>query len=159
MCAAGWRDLVVLSRIRRHIGEDGHLVDVGILLGVDVFEFRMERRIAGAGRPGIAFGNLGEGIPLRGSWCSSHLLAAMMVRCWGSRWLGVRRFRSAQSVGMIRYIRNALFQRGMVLQCDHPNVFSRYEPQFSISSFCKVGPKEEGDAQGKARYHQCPGMG
>jgi hypothetical protein len=37
-------------------------VDVGIILGVDVFQFRMERFISGAGEAGIAFGDLEERI-------------------------------------------------------------------------------------------------
>jgi hypothetical protein len=37
-------------------------VDVGIILGVDVFQFRMEGFIAGAGQAGIAFRDLEERI-------------------------------------------------------------------------------------------------
>jgi hypothetical protein len=37
-------------------------VDVWIVLWVDVFEFWMERRIAGAGKTGIAIIDLDEGI-------------------------------------------------------------------------------------------------
>ena len=37
-------------------------MDVGIILGVDVFQFRMEGFIAGAGETGIAFGDLEERI-------------------------------------------------------------------------------------------------
>jgi hypothetical protein len=37
-------------------------VDVGIILGVDVFQFRMEGFVAGAGQAGIAFGDLEERI-------------------------------------------------------------------------------------------------
>jgi hypothetical protein len=37
-------------------------VDVGIVLGIYSFEFRMERFVAGAGQAGIAFGDLDEGI-------------------------------------------------------------------------------------------------
>jgi hypothetical protein len=33
--------VVVLPGIGRHVGQEGHLVDVGIILGVDVFQFRM----------------------------------------------------------------------------------------------------------------------
>ena len=51
-----------LLQIRRDIGEDGPLVDVGVIFGVDVFQFRMERGIAGAGQAGISFGDLGSGI-------------------------------------------------------------------------------------------------
>jgi hypothetical protein len=37
-------------------------VDVWIILWIDVFEFWMERRIAGAGQTGISFVDLDEGI-------------------------------------------------------------------------------------------------
>jgi hypothetical protein len=37
-------------------------VDVWIVLWINVFEFWMKRRIAGAGQTGIAFVNLDEGI-------------------------------------------------------------------------------------------------
>jgi hypothetical protein len=37
-------------------------VDVGIILGVDVFQFRMQGRIAGVGQAGIAFRDLEERI-------------------------------------------------------------------------------------------------
>jgi hypothetical protein len=37
-------------------------VDVWIVLWINVFEFEMERRIAGAGQAGIAFIDLDEGI-------------------------------------------------------------------------------------------------
>ena len=37
-------------------------MDVGIILGVDVFQFRMEGFIAGAGQAGIAFRDLEERI-------------------------------------------------------------------------------------------------
>jgi hypothetical protein len=37
-------------------------VDVGIVLGIYSFEFRMEGFIAGAGQAGISFGDLDEGI-------------------------------------------------------------------------------------------------
>jgi hypothetical protein len=32
-------------------------VDVGVIFGVDVFQFRMERGIAGTGQAGISFGD------------------------------------------------------------------------------------------------------
>ncbi len=53
---------VVLPGVGRHIGQDGHLVDVGMVLWIYSFEFRMECLIAGAGQAGIAFGDLDEGI-------------------------------------------------------------------------------------------------
>ena len=37
-------------------------MDVGIILGVDVFQFRMQGFIAGAGEAGIAFRDLEERI-------------------------------------------------------------------------------------------------
>ena len=37
-------------------------MDVGIVLGIYSFEFRMESFIAGAGQAGISFGDLDEGI-------------------------------------------------------------------------------------------------
>ena len=37
-------------------------MDVGIILGVDVFQFRMEGFVAGAGQAGIALRDLEEGI-------------------------------------------------------------------------------------------------
>lgn len=37
---------VVLARVGCDIGEDGELVDVRVVFGVDVFEFRVERGIA-----------------------------------------------------------------------------------------------------------------
>ena len=53
---------VVLLGVGSDIGQDGHLVDVGIILGVQSFEFRMQCFVAGAGQAGIAFGYLEEGI-------------------------------------------------------------------------------------------------
>ncbi len=53
---------VILARVRSDIGQDGHLVDVGIVLGVQSFEFRMQCFVAGAGQSGIAFTDLEEGI-------------------------------------------------------------------------------------------------
>ena len=37
-------------------------MDVGIILGVDVFQFRMEGFVAGAGQANISFGDLEERI-------------------------------------------------------------------------------------------------
>ena len=37
-------------------------MDVGIILGVDVFQFRMQGFVAGAGQTGIAFRDLEERI-------------------------------------------------------------------------------------------------
>jgi len=45
-------DVVVLAGVWSHIGQDGHLVDVGIVFRVDVFELRMECLVAGAGQAG-----------------------------------------------------------------------------------------------------------
>jgi hypothetical protein len=53
---------VVLPGVGRDIGQDGHLVDVGIVFWIYSLEFRMECFIAGAGQAGIAFGDLDEGI-------------------------------------------------------------------------------------------------
>ncbi len=53
---------VIFPGVGSDIGKDGHLVDVGIILGVDVFEFRMEGFVAGAGESGISFRHLEEGI-------------------------------------------------------------------------------------------------
>ena len=53
---------VIFPGIWSDIGQDGHLVDVGIVLGVDVFEFRMEGFVAGAGESSISFRHLEEGI-------------------------------------------------------------------------------------------------
>jgi hypothetical protein len=53
---------VVLPGVGSDIGQDGHLVNVGIVLGVDSFEFRMEGFVAGAGESGISFRHLEEGI-------------------------------------------------------------------------------------------------
>ena len=53
-----------LLQIRRDIGEDGPLVDVGVIFGVDVFQFRMERCIAGAGQAAYPSATLVQGSPL-----------------------------------------------------------------------------------------------
>ena len=53
---------VVFPGIGSHIGQDGQLVNVRVVLGADVFEFGMERRIAGAGKTGITIIDLDEGI-------------------------------------------------------------------------------------------------
>src|ERR1019366_2019300 len=53
---------VVFPGVGSHVGQDGHLVDVWIVLWIDVFKLRMKRRIAGAGQPGVAFVDLDEGI-------------------------------------------------------------------------------------------------
>ena len=53
-------DVVVLARVGRHVGQDGHLVDVGVVLGVNVFQLGMQSRIAGAGQARIAFVDLDE---------------------------------------------------------------------------------------------------
>jgi hypothetical protein len=37
-------------------------VDVGVVFGVDVLQFRMERRTVGAGESGISFWDLGKRI-------------------------------------------------------------------------------------------------
>jgi hypothetical protein len=43
-------EYVVLARVGRDIGQDGHLVDVRVVLGVDALEFRMDGGVAGAGQ-------------------------------------------------------------------------------------------------------------
>jgi hypothetical protein len=43
---------VVLAGIGRDIGQDGHLVDVGIVFRIYIFEFGMKRGVAGAGQSG-----------------------------------------------------------------------------------------------------------
>ena len=43
-------DVVILAGVGSHVGQDGHLVDVGIVFRVDVFEFWMQGGIAGAGQ-------------------------------------------------------------------------------------------------------------
>ena len=53
----------LLWSCRIDVGQDGRFVDVGIVFGVDVLQFRMERRIAGAGESGIAFSTLVKGSP------------------------------------------------------------------------------------------------
>ena len=53
---------VVLTRVGSYIGQDGQLVDVGIVFGVDVFQFWMKCCIAFAGQTGIAFIHLDEWI-------------------------------------------------------------------------------------------------
>ena len=53
---------VVLPGVWRDVGQDGHLVDVGIVLWIYSFECRVECLIAGAGQAGVAFGDLDEGI-------------------------------------------------------------------------------------------------
>ena len=50
------------GRVGSDIGQDGHLVDVGIILGVYVFQFRTQCLIADAGESGISFRHLEEGI-------------------------------------------------------------------------------------------------
>src|ERR1039458_4973348 len=53
---------VVFPGVGSYICQDGHLVDVWIVLWIYVFEFWMERRIAGAGQTGITIIDLDEGI-------------------------------------------------------------------------------------------------
>src|ERR1017187_7810316 len=55
---------VVFPGVGSYICQDGHLVDVWIVFWVDVFEFWMERRIAGAGQTGITIIDLDEGITI-----------------------------------------------------------------------------------------------
>src|ERR1019366_4767442 len=55
---------VVFPGVGSYICQDGHLVDVWIVFWVDVFEFWMERRIAGAGQTGITIIYLDEGITI-----------------------------------------------------------------------------------------------
>ena len=55
-------DVVVLTGVGSHIGQDGHLVDVGIVFRVDVLEFGMEGGIAGARQAGKSLIDLDEGI-------------------------------------------------------------------------------------------------
>ena len=45
---------VVLPGVGRDIGEDGHLVDVRVILGIYVLEFRMQGGVAGARQAGEA---------------------------------------------------------------------------------------------------------
>ena len=55
---------VDLPGVGRDIGEDGHLMDVGVVLGVDVIELRMERGVAGARQTGKSLVDLYKGIAL-----------------------------------------------------------------------------------------------
>ena len=81
----------VLPGIRRDIGEDGHLVDVGIIFGVDVFQFRMERGISGAGHAGISFVDLGVVISFMEVGVGSHPRGAHEGKLrWVFRWPGVK---------------------------------------------------------------------
>ena len=41
---------VVFPGVGRDIGEDGHLVDVGVVFGVGAFDLRMQRLVARAGQ-------------------------------------------------------------------------------------------------------------
>jgi len=80
---------VALPGVGRHIGQDGHLVDVGIVLWIYSFEFRMEGFIAGAGQAGIAFGDLDEGIAFMEvgvvviSWQPGCSVVGDLVGLWG----------------------------------------------------------------------------
>ena len=58
----GRKALVVLPRVGRDIGEDRHLVDVGVVLGVHILQFRMEGLVAGAGQAGESLVDLDVGI-------------------------------------------------------------------------------------------------
>src|ERR1035438_4791781 len=53
---------VVFPGVGSYICQDGHLVDVWIVLWIYVLEFGMERRVAGAGQTGITIIDLDEGI-------------------------------------------------------------------------------------------------
>ena len=55
-------DHTALWSRRIDVGQDGRFVDVGVVFGVDVLQFRMQRRIAGAGESSITFWDLGKGI-------------------------------------------------------------------------------------------------
>ena len=52
----------VLPGVGSHVGQDGHLVDVGIILGIHALEFGVQCFVACVGQAGIAFGDLDEGI-------------------------------------------------------------------------------------------------
>jgi hypothetical protein len=39
---------VILAGVGSHVGQDGHLVDVGVVFGVYIFEFRVKSRISGS---------------------------------------------------------------------------------------------------------------
>jgi len=74
-------DVVILARVGSHVGQDGHLVDVGIVFRVDVFEFRKQGGIAGAGQAGISFVDLGVGI--------ADMEVGVVVICWQPAGSGV----------------------------------------------------------------------
>jgi hypothetical protein len=50
---------VILAGVGSDIGQDGHLVDVGVVFGVYIFEFRVKSRISGSWQAGIALVHLG----------------------------------------------------------------------------------------------------
>ena len=54
--------VVVLPGVGSHIGQDGHLVDVGIVFWIYVFQFRVEGFIPSSGESGITFWDLGKRI-------------------------------------------------------------------------------------------------
>ena len=56
--------LLVLAGVGSDIGQDAQLGDVGVLLGVESFEFGMEGSVARARQAGIAFIDLDVGISL-----------------------------------------------------------------------------------------------
>jgi hypothetical protein len=68
-------------------------VDVGIVFGVYVLEFRMEGFIAGAGQAGIAFGDLDEGI--------SFMEVGVVVIAWEPAGCGVGYFISLRGEGFV----------------------------------------------------------
>jgi hypothetical protein len=55
---------VVFTGVRRHVGQDGQLVDVRVILRIGSLEFRMQGLVAGAGQAGIALVDLDVGISL-----------------------------------------------------------------------------------------------
>ena len=75
---------VVLPGIGRDIGENRHLIDVGIILWIYALQFRMQCFVASAGQPGIAFIDLGVGITGRAGWCSNQRRG-----CHEGIWLGI----------------------------------------------------------------------
>ncbi len=58
------RHALVLPRVRSDVAQDAQLGEVGVVLRVDVLQFRMQGLVAGPGQPGVSLVDLGVGISL-----------------------------------------------------------------------------------------------
>ncbi len=89
VCGRTERPGLVLPGVGSDVGQDGHLVDVGVVFRIDALEFRVEGFVAGAGEASISFRDLGERISFVEvgvvviSWEPGGSVVGDLVGLWG----------------------------------------------------------------------------